>query len=175
MGPIYSRTLTRICAGMGVDLRGPWCGVEPECFPENFGPGCGNWQGKVLILSWARGSHNGQAEHQQNWPFISSCETGLSAWVGTQLDSAKIPERQLYWMNVCTFQGGVRFDVPFREELALNFEAVVTLGPDALIWAHKNGLHVDHAAWHPNFWWREQVGKPYPAMDFLREVVSPRT
>ena len=172
MGPIYSRMLTRICAGVGADLRGPWCGVAPESFPENFGPGCGNWQGRVLILSWARGSLADRDDFQQNWPFISSCETGMAAWLGTQLDAAGIPERDLYWMNVCTYRGGVQYDVPAEAILGRVWDTVVTLGPDALIWANKNGLHVDHAAWHPNFWWREQGGKTWPAMEFIREVLG---
>lgn len=172
MGPVYSRMLTRICAGLGADVSGaPWCGVQPEMFPQNFGPGCGNWQGKVLILAQSRSSVTMETGAQKNWPFISSNHSGVAAWLGRLLDEAQIPERQLYWMNVHEFVDGAWQEAFRHDVLYRSWPAVVTLGPDAANWARKNGLHIDHAGWHPGAWWRTMGTEPYPVIDFLREVL----
>lgn len=170
MGPVYARMLTRICAGLGAHVTDPWCGVSPELFPVNHGPGCGNWMGKVLILAQSRGSHEVDGA-QRNWPFISSSHAGVSAWLCRLLDEAGIPERQLYWMNVRETVDGREQDVPRPKFIELHWDAVVTLGPDATAWARKNDLHIDHAGWHPGAWWRTQGARPYPVIDFLREAV----
>jgi hypothetical protein len=173
MEPFRTRMFTRIAAGLGAKVIGTWMGITPQEFPENPGPGIGNWAGDVLVLAWSRGqiqSPDREPRPQPNWPFISSCNYGVATWLAKQLDEAVVPETSLYWMNTCSWKDGVRADEPADATLSRPWKAVVALGHDAAEWAAKNGLPVDYVAKHPTFWWRDNPGTPYPFVDFLVEA-----
>lgn len=173
MESFRTRMFTRIAAGLGAEVQGTWMGMTPQAFPENPGPGIGNWGGKVLLLAWSRGkvqSPDRDPKPQPNWPFISSCNTGVAAWLAKTLDEALIPETDLYWMNTCTWDDGVQTDVSADAILSRPWEAVVALGRDAESWAIANGVRVDAMVKHPTFWWRDNPGTPYPLVEFLANV-----
>lgn len=171
MEPFRSRMFSRIAAGLGARIQGRWMGLEPQTFPENPGPGIGNWGGSVLVLAWSRGQFRGEDRRPQpNWPFVSSGNTGVAAWLSKELDAAQIPETSLYWMNTCSWKDGVRVDEPSAAILSRPWEAVVALGHDAADWAGSVGLHVDQVVKHPTFWWRDNPGTTYPLIEFLSEV-----
>lgn len=169
MDPFRQRMLARIALGLGVEICGEaWCGIAPGKWPDNPGPGIGNWGARILVAGDAP-NHNAP-EGVPNWPFISSNENGCAAWFADQLCDTGVEETDLYWINAGYLQDGVMAPTVSAPLVLRDWRAVVTLGRAALDWARDAGFQGVFEGYHPSYWWSRQVHRPYGVTNFISEV-----
>lgn len=142
--------------GLAVDLN------YGSAKTENLGPGIGAWRpGEVTLLVGERPGGFGGRWHL---PFVS--DQGCSAWLAEQLEAAKIPERDLYWINARQSRG--ERDWTWSDFLDdLRPKKVIALGEDAVAWcqdATTSYVAVDH----PQYWKRFHHSKPYPLIKEIK-------
>lgn len=121
--------------------------------------GVGQWGPGSTLLVGERVSSAGWPD----MPFVSFHEGGCSAWLARQLESWRVPESSLYWVNAYQlspdFMG--RDDAPKK---------VVALGKVAAAWCRKAGLAFDEVP-HPQFWKRFHSHEEYELKEALAHAV----
>lgn len=169
MEPGRQRMLARVALGLGVEVRGgEWCGLAPMQYGSNEGPGIGCWDGRVLVVGDAPNVN--APEGAPNWPFISSSEDGCAAWFADLLHESGVPETALYWINSSVRRG--RAIVPQDPAVlkSRDWDAVVTLGRPAKIWAASADLPNIQEGYHPVYWWSHRSCQPYNVIKYLQEA-----
>lgn len=138
--------------------------LAPNASWQPPGPGLGAWApGRVTLLV---GDRPGPAWRSRlNWPFISGLRSGCSAWLAGQLESAGVPEQQLYWVNAAD-QHGTPTDGTFVA--ALRPQLVVALGQHAATWCEAVCLAGFEQVHHPQHWQRFHAGHKYRLTQLLR-------
>lgn len=161
-----NRMLERVVRGLSATLVGaPWCGMKPQTFPQNMGPGIGNWEAKILMV----GAGPLQTGTPPYWPYISSRPDGPAAWLTEQLEMYGVLERDLYWVNAQTAVDGLPVDEPLPTIQPWKY--VCCLGDDAFDWATRQYLPNVVLEHYPTWWWNYRQGKDLPAMVGLREAL----
>ena len=125
-----------------------------------------NWRTtkKILIV----GDQPNSRTHQQDMmsvPFVSFNGGGCSRWLAEQLDSAKISESSLAWINAYRSDG-----TPMPHSIAKREDAkiVIALGSRASEWL-VNGSTSHRFVPHPQRHKRFDYAKPYP---LIREIMN---
>lgn len=137
----------------------------------NRGPGIGWWHAgakyspKVLLVGDRPGPGWGA---RVNWPFVSALRTGCSAWLALQLEAARVPERELYWVNAYT-QDGTETDGGFVADLGPDL--IVALGKHAAGWCDAYGFAFEEVH-HPQFWKRFHAQHTYRLTQLLKRRKS---
>jgi hypothetical protein len=131
-------------------------------------PGAGNPTAKILIVGDSFANHSEYDAHYQ-WPFASFGKQGCSRWLAAKLEQAKIPERELYWMNADML------DPELSSTIQDRFDYIFALGDQALsaLCGGRAFNPADHIYEHPHpQWWKRFVGdkKPYPLIAALKEI-----
>ncbi len=135
---------------------------------DNEGPGVGQFKApRVLLVGDRPGPGGGVLA--PNWPFISGLRTGCSAWLAEQLESAGVPESQLYWVNAFDARGKPT-DGAFAARLGAPL--VIALGTNAFTWcvthipmSHDYKVERVH---HPQYWKRFHAKHTYRLTQLLK-------
>ncbi len=135
--------------------------------PVNTGPGIGHWDpGHVTLMVGDR--MNGKpGDPLSDLPFVSFNEGGCSAWLARGLESASVPEDELYWINAFDRNGDATWD-DFVGELSP--KKVIALGENAAAWCAAAGVKYSRVQ-HPQFWKRFRSSEHYPLFSLLEEVI----
>lgn len=112
--------------------------------------------------------HNHDLLYQ--WPFASFSSAGCSQWLTQQLDTARIHESQLLFVNAD--------DIPYYEMLHFRGE-IIALGSKAkeqartyLAMAKRDEVKPIHSCPHPAYWKRAHPRSPYPLIKLLRPLLK---
>lgn len=104
------------------------------------------------------------------WPFASFSSEGCSQWLTQQLDTARIGESQLLFVNAD--------DIPHYEMLHFRGE-IIALGSEAkekvryrLAMTKRDGVKSIHPCPHPAYWKRFHPHSPYPLIALLRRLLA---
>ena len=140
-------------------------------WPVNVGPGIGRWApGKVVLLVGDRPGGDATCGGRWHLPFI--VDRGVSPWLAEHLETGRIRERDLYWVNAHDGQSFI--DPSFISRL--DPRGIVALGADAASWLSRAGYRtstngvrlVDHPQHHKRFHHR----KPYSLAQEIRTCLS---
>lgn len=144
-----------------------WSMVESMRLPSNIGPGVGAWRpGRSVLLVGER--PNLRRGQTYLGPFCAWSNVGCSSWLSHRLEAARIPERDLYWINAYDRRGHAA-DPRFLNHLQPRL--VVALGSVAARWCRRHDVrHVSVP--HPQYWKRFRSRQPYPLLEALKPEVS---
>jgi hypothetical protein len=131
---------------------------------SNTGPGIGCYNHKSIVIVGDRPSPTWRGS-KPNWPFISSYPGSSAMWLANVLESADIPELDLYWVNAFSADGtpangGSIFNVMHK---------VVALGSEAHKWALQWVPQAIKCA-HPTRWMLHKKHAPYPLTKIIRDL-----
>lgn len=104
------------------------------------------------------------------WPFISARNDGCSWWLAEHLETAGIPEHQLYWVDAYNTHGERMPTVDAQKLAGAGFDVIVALGKYAAHWCRLNEM-VFKQVHHPQYWKRFQHNKRYVLGRTLQEVL----
>ena len=108
-------------------------------------------------------SPGGVSPLQKTYPFCGL--DGSSKWQNNLLDSEKIPESNLFWVNA--YDGYGKPNDPLLVKNCLS-ATVIALGNKASEWCDENG--VEHLkTYHPQYWKRFRSTERYPLLDLIKQ------
>ena len=108
-------------------------------------------------------SPGGVSPLQKTYPFCGL--NGSSRWINNLLDSEKISEADLFWVNAYDGYGGSNDPLLVKNCLAAT---VIALGNKASEWCDENG--VEHLkTYHPQYWKRFRSTERYPLLDLIKQ------
>ena len=123
---------------------------------------------KVLLVGDRPGPGAPKEPHYHHTPFYSTKH--CSGWLNLLLESERIPENNLVWVNSAN-EKGKPYDIKMVK--SLHPKKIIALGGKAAQWLTKNGITDFIPCYHPQYWKRFHNKERYPLLDLLANLTAP--